>query len=502
MPTRTPASLPETIAAVDLGSNSFHMIVARPQDGELLVVDRLREMVRMAAGLDTRRNLAPDAAERALDCLARFGQRLKHMPPGSVRIVGTNTLRSARNATGFMAAAERAAGHPIEIISGVEEARLIYLGVSHALADDGKRRLVMDIGGGSTEFIIGERFEPIHMESTYMGCVSMSQAHFPNGEITAKGMRAAELAALVELEPHQSIFRQLGWEEAVGASGTIRAVERVVREQGWSDHGITLAALKKLCDAMLKAGHVNKLKLTGLGERRTPVFPGGVMVLLAAFEALGIDTMQASDGALREGLLYDLMGRIRHEDVRSRTVNNLETRYQVDRAQATRVESTVVDCLDMVNGDWDMDGEMAEQLLVWAARLHEIGLAIAHSQYQKHGAYILQNSDLQGFSRKEQCMLAALVRSHRRKFSLALFRDQPGCDDALMARMAVLLRLAALLHRSRSPAPLPEFSLKAVERGLHLKFPEGWLEQHPLTHTDLEQETAFLKAAEFTLSYQ
>jgi exopolyphosphatase/guanosine-5'-triphosphate,3'-diphosphate pyrophosphatase len=492
-------ALPESIAAIDLGSNSFHMVVAQPRGNDLVIVDRIRDMVRLAAGLGTDQRLAPDATTRALHCLTVFGQRLRHMPAGTVRAVGTNTLRLAANTEEFVSAAEQALGHPIEIISGVEEARLIYQGVAHSLPDDNTRRLVMDIGGGSTEFIIGERYEPLHMESAAMGCVTFSELYFPNGEITPKGARTAELAALMQIEPYQGIYQGLGWDDAVGASGTIRAVHRVLRESGWGSEGITLLGLKKLVDLLFKAGHVDKLKLPGLSEKRQAVFPGGVMILLAAFEALGIERMRVSEGALREGVLYDLMGRLRHEDVRGRAVANLASRLGVDALQSARVERTAQACLAQVAKIWDLEGDTPRLWLRWAAQLHEVGLAVSHTGYHKHGAYILENADLQGFSKQEQVMLAALVRGHRRKFPAPLFKKLTGGKSGVAARLAVLLRLAAALHRSRTSTPIARFELKAKDDALQLKFEGDWLAIHPLCRADLEQEAELLKGAGFRL---
>jgi exopolyphosphatase/guanosine-5'-triphosphate,3'-diphosphate pyrophosphatase len=491
---------PEIVAAVDLGSNSFHMIVARLQNGELNVIDRMREMVRLAAGLDKKRRITAEARERALGCLERFGQRLRDMPPGSVRAVGTNTLRSARDSEDFLQAAEQALGHTIEIISGVEEARLIYLGVARSLADDTGRRLVMDIGGGSTELIVGERFKPIHMDSLYMGCVSMSREFFADGTITRKRINRADIAARMELEPVEAIYRGMGWTEAIGASGTIRAVAAVVHLARWADGVITAASLDRLVDALATAGHVDKLTLPGLDPERAPVFPGGAIILRAAFDALGIDKMQVADGALREGLLYDLLGRIRHEDVRSNSVNALATRYHVDAAQAQRVRDTALQCLDQTAETWGLAEEWPEQMLAWAAQLHEIGLDIAHSKYHKHGAYVVENTDLLGFSRQEQKLLAALVRGHRRKLPVTVIRTFPGKLFAAVQYLTVLLRLSVLLHRSRSPDPVADFTLQARKDGLVVEFPAGWLEAHPLTRADLEEEAVFLAAAGFSLT--
>lgn len=495
------ATTPETVAAVDLGSNNFHMIVAKVTDHQLKIVDRLRDMVRLASGLDQARNLTPEIQQRAYESLRRFGQRLGPMTPNSVRVVGTNTLRSARNSPEFLYNAQEALGYPIEIISGLEEARLIYLGVAHTLADTGTRRLVVDIGGGSTEVIVGERFEPLEMESLYMGCVSYSHRFFPGGAITRKRLKCAELAARVELEPFEERYRKLGWGNAVGASGTIQAVEKVMNAAGWSEKGITRDALERLVDVLARSEHIDKLNLKGLSERRRPVFPGGVVILRAIFEALDIDVMEVSDGALREGLLYDLLGRIHHEDVRQRSVDDLAKRYHVDLEQADRVMQTAKVFYDDVAPAWNLDDEEKKLQLMWAAKLHEIGLDIAHSHYHKHGAYVAEHTDLFGFSRQEQRLLASLIRAHRRKFPVSVFKTLPQEWVQPIQRIAMLLRLAALLHRSRSKDALPEIKLVPGGKSLHIAFPENWLEQHPLTRADLDQEAESLAAADFELSF-
>ncbi len=498
-----PTAEPQTVAAVDLGSNSFHMIVGRLDNGQVQVVDRLREPVRLASGLDERKRLAADAEQRALDCLSRFGQRLRGLPRGAVRAVGTNTLRQLHDGGAFLRAASAALGHPIEVIAGREEARLVYLGVAHGLAAGDEWRLVVDIGGGSTEVIIGQRFEPTDRESLHMGCVSISQRYFNDGRITEQAMDNAMLACRLELRPVKAEFRAERWDTAVGSSGTIKAIGEVVRAAGWSDEGITRASLKKLRRALLGAGHVDKLQLTGLTDDRRPVFPGGVAVLSAVFKALNIERMLVSDLALREGLLYELLGHIRHEeDVRDRTVEALLRRYDIDRGHAARVEGTAAVLLAQAAATgWALDCSEAGELLGWAARLHEIGLAISHSQFQKHGAYILANADLPGFSQQQQAILAALVRGHRRKLPVEVFEALPEPTRDCARRLCVLLRLAVLLHRGRSSAAKCGVRLLADGNSLALSFPAGWLEHRPLTRSELEQEADYLKAGAFALSF-
>ncbi|MET0013370.1 MAG: exopolyphosphatase [Sedimenticola sp.] len=502
---QSPAVQPsDTVAAIDLGSNSFHMIVVRVTDGDFQVIDKLREMVRLGAGLDENKNLTPEAETRALDCLERFGQRVRSLPPGSVRAVGTNTLRQVRDSAHFLKAAEQALGHPIEIIAGREEARLVYLGVAHGLAAGTERRLVVDIGGGSTELIVGDGFTPRHRESLHMGCVSMSRWHFEEGEITQEAMRAAELRGALEIRPVKNEYRGAGWELAIGSSGTIKAIRDVVCESGWSDprDGITYSGLKKLRNALIDAGHIDNLDLPGLSAERRPVFPGGVAVLRSVFKALKIENMQVSDRALREGLIYEMLGRIHHEDVRENTVRALCRRYDVDMEHAGRVETTARMLFAQVAGEWGLLASDYTAMLAWAARLHECGLTVSHSQYQKHGAYLVANSDLPGFSRQEQIVLAALIRGHRRKFPQDVFDELPEDIRLCARRLCTVLRLSVLLHRSRA-STLPISALfSADDNTMTLQFPEEWLETRPLSHMELEQESKRLKNAGFKLKFR
>ncbi len=491
----------QTIAAVDLGSNSFHMIVAETSAAGLQVIDRLRETVRLAAGLGPDRRLTEAAMETALQSLERFGQRLREIPRGKVRAVGTNTLRQARNAREFAARAREALGHPVDIVAGREEARLIYLGVAHSVFADDARRLVVDIGGGSTELIIGQGLTPLATESLFMGCVGMSEAHFGDGVITAKRMRRAVLAARQELESIEIPYRDIGWESPIGGSGTILAVAELLERHGWCKQGITAKGLNRVRKATLAAGRVGRLPTLGLSPERAPVFAGGLAILLAVFEAFGLEHMSTSPGALREGLLYDLLGRIHDHDIRDTTVAELVARYGMDRGQADRVAETARACLAQLAGGWQLDARADGTLLGWAAALHEIGLAIAHNQYHKHGAYLLKHLDMPGFSREDQMLLAALVRGHRRKLPVTVFNELGGERELRAFRLAVILRLAALLHRSRSVTPSLDYRLLAGDSWLAVSFPPGWLAEHPLTEADLAQEATYLAAAGFELRY-
>jgi len=491
---------PGTVAALDLGSNSFHLVVAQNDHGGLQVVDRMKEMVRLAGGLDEDGNLDDTSRERALACLERFGQRLRDMPRGSVRAVGTNTLRQAGNSRSFLRQAEQALGHPIEVVSGVEEARLVYLGVAHSLADQGGRRLVVDIGGGSTELIVGERFNTSLRESLGMGCVSISKRFFPDDKFGKSAMAAAEEAVLLEMEPVEYRYRQAGWAQVVGTSGTIKAVQAVVREQGWSHDCITMEALTRLREAIQKAGQVKRLRFESLGSDRRPVFAGGVLVLHGVFRSLGIESMVVSDGALREGVLYDLLGRINYEDTRDASIGALARRYHVDEAQAERVQATANQLLMQVAGAWQLD-EHAEQRLRWAAWLHEVGLDIAHNQYHLHGGYIAANADMAGFSRQDQALLAILIQGHRRKLQDSLLADLPAEQRRTTGRLIVLLRLAVVLHRGRHEDPMPDLRLSVTNDSLDLRAPADWLDTHPLTVADLMQEARHVSGLNVALSF-
>ena len=492
---------PDVLAAVDLGSNSFHMIVARYAEGRLVVLDRLREMVRLAAGMDADGKLSREATARALATLERFGQRLRDMQAEGVRVVGTNALRKARRKQGFLERARAALGHPIEIISGIEEARLIYLGVAHTLPTEPGRRLVVDIGGGSTELIIGEGVVPRFLESLHMGCVSMSEEHFPGGRVSAKRFRKACVQARMELESISHPYRTLGWDQAVGSSGSVRAVFDALREVDPAATLITRQGLDAVVSRLIGAGSVAAARFNSISAERALVFAGGLAILAQVFESLGIEQMRVADGALREGLLHDMLGRLTDEDVRLRTTRSMEARFHVDGAQADRVEGLAVALLAEVAERWGLADPDSEQFLRWAARLHEIGLDISHSHFHRHGAYLLEHADMPGFTREEQRLLACLVGAHRRKIHLERAQELVPPWDERCPQLVVLLRLAALLNRGRSPDDPPRPKLAARGRALTLRFPRGWLKAHPLTAADLELEREFLAPARYTLQF-
>jgi len=497
-----PKKPPEIVAAVDLGSNSFHMIVCSLTNGNLQTLDRLKEMVRLASGLDRKNYLDIDTQKRALECLERFGQRIRNFPPESVRVVGTSTLRMAKNSQQFLEKAEKALNHPIHIISGIEEARLIYQGVAHSLGSNANLRMVMDIGGGSTEYIIGSGNIPKVKESLPMGCVLVSNAFFKGGELSKEAFTQATLFAEQRLEPIQKQFQRKNWDEAIGASGSLRAIDKVLQTKNWSNNGITREGLEHLVAYINQCNHVSELHLPEIDPERLPVFPGGVAIVYATFKSLGIEQMTVSDGALREGLIQDLLGRLYDHDIRSATVQALSERYHIDKEHGARVKRTANSMLEQLGEDFfGPNQEYAVQFLDWAADLHEMGHDIAHSQYHKHSAYIIENGDFAGFSRQDQILLSTIVKSHRRKFSRSHFNKLPFPWNVDACELTVILRLAVLLHRNREEHELPDFKISLIKSKIRLQFPEHWLAQAPLTHADLIQEADYLKTAGFKLEF-
>lgn len=485
----------DLIAAVDLGSNSFRLQVGRVVGNQVYLLDGLKEPVRLAAGLDAHRMLNEEAQERALEALRRFGERLQGFRPGRVRAVATDTFRVAQNAESLLQKAREALGVPVEVISGREEARLIYMGVAQAMNAPPVRQLVVDIGGGSTEFIIGERYNPLQLESLHMGCISHTQRHFPKGRLHKSGFKDAELAARKEMETLVEAYTRLGWKQAVGSSGTAKSIADLLAFNGLNPPGcipgtITLVGLERLKTVLLSARHTDHLHLEGLRPDRVAVLPGGLAILLAVFKTFRLDRMQFSEGALRQGVLYDLLGRHHHEDLREETVNQFMQRYAVDRRQAARISQTALGLLEQLLPKEAPSHEIESRFLVWAARLHEVGIFVAHSGYQKHGAYILANADMPGFSKTDQDRLSRLVLSHRGK----LERVQSITNEMLDWLLIFCLRLSSVLHRARGDAPSPRIHIHSVKDGFHLLIDEGWLKRSSLATACLEEEAAQWKS--------
>ncbi|MCB1559827.1 MAG: Ppx/GppA family phosphatase [Xanthomonadales bacterium] len=488
----------ELLAAIDIGSNSFHMVVARHARGQLRVVDRIREPVRMAAGLDARGGLSAEARQRANECLARFGQRIGSLAPHRVRAIATHTVRKLRSPQAFLVPAETALGHGIEVVSGREEARLIYLGVAQGHPPGNRKRLVIDIGGGSTEFIIGHGYDTLKRESLQVGCVATTRRFFGDGRITSRRWQQALTEIGAEFQQFTQSYAGIGWEQALGSSGTIKAIAQIAAGRKGSHAPITREVLDGIVQRLAETARIDRIRMPGLVGERQPIIAGGVLVLDAAFRALGLQRIEAARTAMREGVLHDMLGRARHTDAREASVDALADRYGADRIQARRVEQTAMRLFDQAAVPWELDSE-DRQRLAWASRLLEIGLSIAHSQHQQHGAYLVEHSDMAGFSRQEQANLAVLVRCQRRSLPLSLLEAQPRRIRIVQQRLIALLRIAALLHRSHDAAPLPPVSLVAEAHQLRLGFQRGYLEAHPLTRHDLETEADYLAAIGFRL---
>jgi len=482
-------------AAIDLGSNSFHMLIARVQDERVEIIDREKEMIQLARGINSDGHLSMAAQKRALACLARFAERLRDIPKDQIRAVGTKTLRSARQARHFIKSAETLLGVPIQIISGFEEARLVYSGLAHSVANDHNHRLVVDIGGGSTELIIGKDYEPICLESLSMGCVTYTDIHFSkSGRVTSGNFRKAYLEACAELESIRRIYLKAGWKIAYGTSGTIRAIAELLQPR---DGGAVITATSLEWLAAEVVG--NKTVLGGVPELRRSVLPAGIAILKAIFDQLKLDNIHVGDASLKEGLLYDSIGRLSDHDSRASTVQALQERYKVDVDQAGRVAQTALHLWRQIDGP-PLPRVSRTKILSWAAQLHEVGMSISHSGHHHHGYYILRHSDLAGFGRYEQYILANLVRSHRKGLYEMKFEEMDEQTVAAMVPLVICLRLAVLLHRRREDLDsLPKIEVQSRE--YKLKFGKNWLNKHPLTLSGLEQEQDYYSSLDIGFSY-
>jgi exopolyphosphatase/guanosine-5'-triphosphate,3'-diphosphate pyrophosphatase len=491
-------SEPKLIASVDLGSNSFRMVVAQiietPSGFQLRPVDTLRDPIKLAAGLDADKNLDADAFARGLSSIRRFGERLRSFSPMQVRAVATNTLRVARNASQFIHQAELALGFPIEVIAGREEARLVYVGASHGAPASAGNRLVIDVGGGSTEFIIGHGYEAKLMESLYIGCVSHSQKFFVNGNVDSYSFKQAELAARQEIQILSKEYRKKGWDQVIGSSGTAKAIAELIvlngfdgmsgNSSGFDANGlITRDGLENLKNSLIESELMQNSKLIGLKPDRRHVLPGGLAIMIAAFDELGIESMEIVEAALRMGVLYDFLGRAQHHDMRFVTVEQFMKRYAVDIEQAMRVEQIATNFLEQFPMPENEDRMNNIALLGWAARLHEIGLSISHNGYHKHSAYITANADMPGFSKNDQSRLSALLLGHIGKLAKVSSSNQ-----FIDWRMLFCLRLALVLSRRRMTEELPEILVQQTSSGYKVSIPKKWLENHPLTEFSLAKE--------------
>jgi exopolyphosphatase/guanosine-5'-triphosphate,3'-diphosphate pyrophosphatase len=474
------------LAAVDLGSNSYRLEIGRLDHGQIQRVEYLKETVRQGNGLDEARNLTPEAMERGWACLARFHERLAGFQARQVRAVATQTLREARNRDVFLKRAGEILGFPIDVISGREEARLIYQGVAHLLPESDERRLVVDIGGRSTELILGRGIQAEVMESYRVGSVAWSMRYFPEGQFTTAAFERAEIAAQAVLDEALASYAPGSWDVAYGSSGTIGAVADVLGASGHPAGEISREGLDWLVQQLVQARSADRVRLPLLKDDRRPVIGGGVSVLRAVFSLLQIDRLRAAQGALRHGVLYDMLDRAdAATDVRSRTVQRLATQFGVDAAQADRVRKVACHFLRQLRPAAP-ELEPMERKLAWAARLHEIGSLISHSDYHKHGAYILENADAPGFSQHELHRLGLLVLGHRGK----LRKLDADLSEPELAQQLLCLRLAVILCHARRDPELRGLRLQAVGRAFRLEVPEGWTTGFPQSMHLLREETA------------
>ncbi|MEZ8159018.1 guanosine-5'-triphosphate,3'-diphosphate diphosphatase [Vibrio splendidus] len=476
---------PPLYAAIDLGSNSFHMLVVRHIDGSVQTMAKIKRKVRLAAGLNENNALSTEAMQRGWDCLSLFAERLQDIPKENIRIVGTATLRTAINVDIFLEKANQILGYDINVISGEEEAATIYKGVAHTSGGSG-RRLVVDIGGASTEMIIGEGFSAKALTSLKMGCVTWLERHFKDRQLTATNFNNAIEAAKSTLAPILDSYTDIGWDVCVGASGTVQALQEIMLAQGM-DEVITHAKLKRLQKQAMITERLEELEIEGLTLERALVFPSGLSILIAIFELLEIDSMTLAGGALREGLAYEMVDELRQEDIRARTIKSVQSRYQMDVSYGEQVAVVAQTLLEQAGAETWVSEPQAGVLLQTAAKLHEIGLTIDFKKGGEHSAYLLQSLDLPGFTRAQKHYLGELTRRYREQ--LTSLPEQHAISGTSSKRILRILRLAILLTHRRNPALEPEFKLATDGNNLTLTLSKQWLADNPLTAAELEIES-------------
>ncbi|HGO5854199.1 TPA: exopolyphosphatase [Mannheimia haemolytica] len=492
---------PREFAAIDLGSNSFHMIVARIVNGSIQVLSRIKRRVRLAEGLDENRVLSQEAIARGVDCLSLFAKRLQGFSAENVKVVGTYTLRRAINNQDFLEQAKAVFPYPISIISGQEEARLIYSGVSHTQPETGKK-LVVDIGGGSTEITIGENFNPIRAESRHMGCVSFAKRFFPQGKLTIELFDNAYQLAMEKIEDLMWEYQELGWEHALGSSGTIKTVHQVLIANGYRDGLITEPRLQKLIDLCLEFESLHDIKMRGLLEERADVLVPGLAILLALFHTFKIETLRYSNGALREGVMYGLEKSFQVVDIRQRTAEALVEQFDLDKKQAARVEKTAFILFDQIRG-WKNRRQVDDfrSMLKWTSLLHEIGIVVNHNNVHRHSAYLIANRDLPGFDFEQQTLLSVLMRYHLKGFKRSDIRSINRYQYRDVLTLVRLFRLAVILNRSRQATIEPKQLRLTIENNQwNLQFNQGFLANNPLVLADLEEEQKTLATNELLLT--
>lgn len=473
-------------AAIDLGSNSFHMLVVREVAGSIQTLARIKRKVRLAAGLDKQNLLSQEAMQRGWQCLKLFSERLQDIPRDQIRVVATATLRLASNADEFLGKAQEILGCPIQVITGEEEARLIYHGVAHTTGGPDKR-LVVDIGGGSTELVTGIGAQATTLYSLSMGCVTWLERYFADRNLAKENFDQAEQAATDMILPVAPELIANGWQICVGASGTVQALQEIMVAQGM-DERITLPKLQQLKQRAIQCGKLEELEIEGLTLERALVFPSGLSILIAIFKTLNIEMMTLAGGALREGLVYGMLHLPIEQDIRQRTLRNLQRRYLLDNEQAERVAQLAENFSLQVAQEWKLDAR-ARELLNSASLIHEIGLSVDFKKAPHHAAYLIRHLDLPGFTPAQKKLLATLLQNQNNTLDLPLLNEQNAVPPHQAQRLCRILRLAIIFASRRRDDTLPAVRLRANDDELSVIVPQGWLEQHPLRAEELEQES-------------
>lgn len=485
-------------AAVDLGSNSFHLVIVQVVNGSVQIVGKIKQKVRLAAGLDGQNLLDDLSMERGWKCLESFAERLQDIPADHIKIVGTATLRLATNAETFVEQGEKILNHPIDVISGEEEARQIFMGVAYTSANQG-HSLVIDIGGASTEVIVGSDMHPKALVSLDVGCVTFMARYFADQSITEQGFEQAIAHAKKFIEPHKHKFTKHGWNQCLGASGTPQAIHDILVARHIADP-IKLNYLYQIKEQAIEFGHVNRLNFEGLAESRKAIFPSGLAILIALFECLSIEQMQISGGALREGLIYGMLDQVQHTDLRSKTVQLAMDRFHIDKEQARRVNHVVMGLFSQYCNTGDLPCNEYASVISAAAYLHEIGLHIDYKLYHQHGAYILTHTSLLGFSQVQKQIVCLLVENHRQAINTEALAKYPELERQIITTLCRLLRLAVVLCLRRKDNTVPELKIEINNNDWTLSFPSGWLKNHPLIEVELTNETWLQHRAGMKLS--
>ncbi|QRN41787.1 MAG: exopolyphosphatase [Neisseriaceae bacterium] len=482
------------IATGDLGSNSFRLTISKNMDGQYQTVDSIKDMIHFAAGLDKNNFLDDVSQKKALQCLQKFGERLRGFEEKQVRVVATNTFRVAKNINSFMSQAQQALGFPIEIISGHEEARLIYTGVLHITPFNNKKALIVDIGGGSTEFIVGNDLQPEITESLNIGCVTYSKNFFDTDNITAKHFNNAIKSARSEIQKIVKKIKESRWNLSIGSSGTAKTISGLYRLNYPNKEAFDYDFLIYLKNQIIKYGSVEKVKFRDIKPTRMRVFTGGLALMIAIFEEIKIKSMQVTDAGLRDGVLYDFIGRQLDQDLRDETVENFQNRYLVNKRQAENVQQLALAFFDRLDKSDPIEQSLSQwkHFITWASKLHEIGLFISHTGYHKHSSYIIQNADMSGFSSKDQYITALIILGHKGN----LKKVQEYLTSKELWYSTIALRLATIFCRARNGITIPEnISIRLDERNKNiiLKIEKSWINKNPLTASVLEKESNYWK---------